>query len=423
MSSLHRFPSRSDPRAHRRARRRGSRSAEPVLARPRPRQREISAKTGGPRPCCSSLFLSVWASASNGCFARRRRRPAATSTGSLSETVNDRLRLVAAALRLCGRSGGGLCPRQHRPLPRARLAAAASRDVVRLSRRFSCHPDRERRRPFPAGPRTERFRIIPMDTAAARFWCRRLARVRRLVCLRLGDRRRAEHSRLSRWRHANSSPTRSASVSSRLRWKRFGAGPPRSDESGEAPSPVTRRFGRGAAKTRCCRSASCCCGCSGWRDAMASFWLVLVVITLPLAIGVTRRAVEHLLRPPGSPQAADGPPSVIAVCLERGIRALLIIGAVAVLAWGWGIDLVAPRAGRTHWFARLVARRVERRRHPARRRPPVARDQRRRSIASSPRPPTSVSRTPTRRGGGRGCARCCRFFAIFCSSSSSSSRR
>ena len=41
--------------------------------------------------------------------------------------------------------------------------------------------------------------------------------------------------------------------------------------------------------------------------------------------------MEHLLRPPGSKQIADGTPGVIAVCLERGLRALLIIGAVALL--------------------------------------------------------------------------------------------
>src|SRR5262249_21842668 len=71
----------------------------------------------------------------------------------------------------------------------------------------------------------------------------------------------------------------------------------------------------------------------------------LVVITLPLALRVTRRAVQHLLRPPGSPQVSEGPPSVIAISLERGIRALLFIGAAAVLAWGWGIDLVHLAAG------------------------------------------------------------------------------
>jgi len=87
--------------------------------------------------------------------------------------------------------------------------------------------------------------------------------------------------------------------------------------------------------------------------AMASFWLVLVVIILPFAIRVSRRAVQHLLRQPGSPQVAEGPPSVIAVCLERGIRALLFIGAAAVLAWSWGIDLAHLHEQNT-WFGRLA---------------------------------------------------------------------
>jgi moderate conductance mechanosensitive channel len=111
-------------------------------------------------------------------------------------------------------------------------------------------------------------------------------------------------------------------------------------------SPVTRRFGRGAA------NAALTVGIVllwvFWViRAMASFWLVLVVMTLPLAISVTRRAVDNLLRPPGSPQAADGPPSVLAICIERGIRAVLIIGAIAVLAWGWGIDLTHYREQET----------------------------------------------------------------------------
>jgi small-conductance mechanosensitive channel len=49
----------------------------------------------------------------------------------------------------------------------------------------------------------------------------------------------------------------------------------------------------------------------------------------------------------------DCPPSVTAIILERGVRALLIIGAVAVLSWGWGIDLVHI-AGQDTPFARIV---------------------------------------------------------------------
>ena len=78
-----------------------------------------------------------------------------------------------------------------------------------------------------------------------------------------------------------------------------------------------------------------------------AFWLVLVIMILPPAILVTRRAVEHLLRPPGARDAAEAPLSVMAVCLERGIRALLILGAVAVLAWGWGVDIVDLAGGDT----------------------------------------------------------------------------
>jgi moderate conductance mechanosensitive channel len=85
----------------------------------------------------------------------------------------------------------------------------------------------------------------------------------------------------------------------------------------------------------------------------AGFWLVLVFIALPLAIGVSRRAVQHLLRPPGSTEVGEGSPGVIAVSLERGIRALLFIGAAALLAWGWGIDLVHLAAG-DDMFTRLV---------------------------------------------------------------------
>jgi hypothetical protein len=59
--------------------------------------------------------------------------------------------------------------------------------------------------------------------------------------------------------------------------------------------------------------------------AMASFWLLLVIMTLPLAISITRRAVENVLRPPGSTQVDGGAPSALAACIDRGIRALLTL--------------------------------------------------------------------------------------------------
>jgi len=204
---------------------------------------------------------------------------------------------------------------------------------------------------FLLAPYHERFRIIPMDTAAARFWRRRLVwfvgwfafgwvmvgfgvhlgytlEARQLVAYVLG--------------------LVLLAIALDAVWRRPAAVP----EGSEATSPVTRRFGRGAA------NAALTVGIVllwvFWViHAIASFWLVLVAMALPLAIIVTRRAVDNLLRPPGSPQMAEGPPSVLAVCIERGIRAVLIIGAVAVLAWGWGIDLAHYHDQET-WVGRIA---------------------------------------------------------------------
>jgi small-conductance mechanosensitive channel len=190
---------------------------------------------------------------------------------------------------------------------------------------------------FLLAPYNERFRIIPMDTAAARFWRRRLVwfvgwfafgwvivgfgvplgytlEARQLVAYALG--------------------LVLVAIALDAVWRR----PVAIHGDNEAPSAVAHRFGWGTANTAL--SVGIVLLWVFWViHAMASFWLVLVAMALPLAISIARRAVDNLLRPPGSPQAADGPPSVLAVCIERGIRAVLIIGAIAVLAWGWGIDL------------------------------------------------------------------------------------
>jgi moderate conductance mechanosensitive channel len=198
---------------------------------------------------------------------------------------------------------------------------------------------------FLLAPHHERFRIIAMDTMAARFWQRRLVafvgwfafgwvivgfgvplgytlEARQLVAYVLG--------------------LGLLAIALEAVWRR----PATLSESREAVSPVSHHFGRGAA------NAALTVGIVllwvTWVvRAMGTFWLILIALMLPLAISVTRRAVDNLLRPPGSPQVADGPPSVLAVCIERGIRATLIIGAVAVLAWGWGTDIANFRGQET----------------------------------------------------------------------------
>jgi len=204
---------------------------------------------------------------------------------------------------------------------------------------------------FLLAPDHERFRIVPMDTVAARFWQRRLVwfvgwfafgwvivgwgvplgytlEARQLVAYTLG--------------------LVLVAIALDAVWRR----PVAIHGDNEAPSPVAHRFGRGTANTAL--SVGIVLLWVFWViHATASFWLVLVAMALPLAISIARRAIDNLLRPPGSARAADGPPSVLTVCLERGIRALLIIGAAVLLAWGWGIDLAHLRDQET-WVGRLA---------------------------------------------------------------------
>jgi small-conductance mechanosensitive channel len=86
---------------------------------------------------------------------------------------------------------------------------------------------------------------------------------------------------------------------------------------------------------------------------MNAFWLAVAVVAVPAAIGITQRSVNHLLRPSGEAAAPAAVPSLVAVCLERGLRAVILIGAVLALAHAWDIDLVALTA-RDTMFTRLL---------------------------------------------------------------------
>jgi small-conductance mechanosensitive channel len=204
-------------------------------------------------------------------------------------------------------------------------------------------------------PNNERFRIIPMNTVAARFWCRRLtvfvgwfALVWVIIqeCDSLGF--SFEGLQLVGYTLGLGA----VAIALETVWRR----PVAPREIAEAPSAETHRFGRGAANIAVSIGAIvmwvCWVAAPGVTSVLPVFWLVLVLIILPPAISASRRAVEHLLRPPGSSQTG-GPPSVIEVTLEHGLRALLIIGAAAVLAWGWDVDLVRL-AGRGTLFASIV---------------------------------------------------------------------
>jgi small-conductance mechanosensitive channel len=86
---------------------------------------------------------------------------------------------------------------------------------------------------------------------------------------------------------------------------------------------------------------------------MTLFWLAVLVVAVPGAIRITERSVNHILRPPGHDEAKSGTPPVAVVCLERGLRSLIIIGAIAWLAYVWQID-VGDIASRNTLLTRLL---------------------------------------------------------------------
>jgi moderate conductance mechanosensitive channel len=187
-------------------------------------------------------------------------------------------------------------------------------------------------------PHHEQFRIIPVDTLAARFWCRRIAAFVGLFAfgwMEFGLLTTLGVSLPDRQLVAYALGLGLLAIALEAVWRR----PVASKGAVDSATPGKHHhLGRGA------QNALLTIGIVLlwvlWvLHAMASFWLVLVVITLPLAIRVSRRAVEHLLRPPGSAEQADAPSSVLTASLERGLRALLIIGAAALLGWGWGMDM------------------------------------------------------------------------------------
>lgn len=200
-------------------------------------------------------------------------------------------------------------------------------------------------------PAHEHFRIVPMDNVAARFWWRRLTAFVGWFAFGwvwIGIQRSLGVGLETRQLIAYTLGLVLMAIALDAVWRR----PAAADPAADATVPERRRLGSGGKNTLLSVGIVLLWGM--WvAGAMATFWLLLVVMVLPMAIGGTRRAVEHVLRPPGSAEIAQGSPSVLTVTLERGLRALWIIGAVALLAWGWGVDLI-HLAGQDTPFSRLV---------------------------------------------------------------------
>ena len=82
--------------------------------------------------------------------------------------------------------------------------------------------------------------------------------------------------------------------------------------------------------------------------ALNLFWVALIGGALLLILRVLHRAIPHVMRPASAEHADPSQSTMVAVCLERGLRAALLIGAVVLLAQKWQMDLSALTSGDTH---------------------------------------------------------------------------
>lgn len=268
------------------------------------------------------------------------------------ETVGDRLRAMVARFALntgqvaafaIGSIGAFLIvpwPAILREIVLGYLVAFLALRIALAAARFLLAPP-EYRTP----PDVERFRVIPMSNEAARFWSRRIGALvgwfafgyitlDLLHALGLPP----MHLRLI----AYVLGLGLLAMGLEIAWRR----PRRSLPATAGPSTAGGRLAHNGQAWLL----------SGYflliwllwvLSAMNGFWLAVILGALPLAVRITDRAAEHLLRSPGSPGARSSLPSIRTVCLERGVRTVLIIGAVALLAQKWGIDIVELTAGDT----------------------------------------------------------------------------
>ncbi|MFO1048537.1 MAG: mechanosensitive ion channel [Geminicoccaceae bacterium] len=89
--------------------------------------------------------------------------------------------------------------------------------------------------------------------------------------------------------------------------------------------------------------------------AKPGMWALIVATGVMVLVRATHRAVLHMFRS----EAAEGadataaPSTAWAVIVDRGLRALVILGGLWLLSWGWGLDVVEI-AGRDTPSTRLL---------------------------------------------------------------------
>ncbi len=88
--------------------------------------------------------------------------------------------------------------------------------------------------------------------------------------------------------------------------------------------------------------------------AVPALWFSIIVVGLPLAIRLTDRTVEHAVHGPDAGEADTRRHSIAAVIIARGLRAILIVGSVLLLARAWHIDLVGLTSSSDTLATRLL---------------------------------------------------------------------
>jgi small-conductance mechanosensitive channel len=205
---------------------------------------------------------------------------------------------------------------------------------------------------FLLAPKVERFRIIPVTTLQARFWYLRLALF--VGWYAFGYITLEQFSLLGASREARQI------LAYTLGLGLLGIGLESIWRSPRVSDDPPSRIGIWLLSA--CFAALWLLWVAG---AMPLFWLVTIAIALPMTIRLTQRSVNHILRPPGIADPAADPspdsvtnavpnsPSLLAVGLERGARATMIIAAAILLSYVWGIDLI-ELSGRDTLSTRLL---------------------------------------------------------------------
>src|SRR6516162_3486534 len=288
-------------------------------------------------------------------FRRMTERSRRHLDGLPMETVKDRLRIIAAHFALAFGAIGAFVVGSIVPLLALDWDPVRRQMVLGFLIVFLVVWAAVAIGDWLLAPNHEPFRIIPMDTRAARFWCRRLTAFAgrfALVWVIIQECSALDFTFERVQLVGYTLGLGAVVIALEAVWRR----PVALHGVAAAAEAETHHFGRGAADIAVSIGIVvmwvCWVAAPGITSVLPAFWLVLVLILLPPAIAASRRAIEHLLRPAVSSQTV-APPGIIEVTLEHGIRALLIIGAAAVLGWAWDVDLV-HLAGQDTTFARIV---------------------------------------------------------------------